>query len=376
MSWIKTLFVQLLVGFVFLEGLSYIGSKLSIFIVNDTPTLYRNTMASSAAESFHEGRTEREAWGAWRKEKSITRQVRTCFDVEISTNEIGARDNTFEPLMGENIVLLGDSFAEGFGVSYTQTAQYILEQSLGANVLNFGTAGDFGPLQEYIIYRDLAQDFEHESVLIFVLPANDFTDNDSTYWAASMAARKRYRPYFSGSENPLTPFYFPEAIPTGVFGEYSSETESEKTFGIADVKRFIVGNLWLSNPLRSLNYLVTRQDVTDGTYYLSASEQQQINMISAYSEIVKIASGKPVSFVIIPTERDFYLLDNNRELINSQVWYQNLISLATTSGGVFIDLSDFEVSNIAELFHSCDGHWSEFGNRWAAEVISMKLSEQ
>jgi hypothetical protein len=376
MNWIKTIFVQLLVGFVFLEGLSYTGSKLSIFIVNDTPTLYRSKIASSAAESFYEGRTEREAWGAWREVNSITRQVSTCFDVEISTNEIGARDNSFEQLAGENIVLLGDSFAEGFGVSYTQTAQYLLEQSLGVNLLNFGTAGNFGPLQQYIIYRDLAQDFEHESVLIFVLPANDFTDNDSTYWAASMANRKRYRPYYSGSENPITPFYFPEAIPTDVFAEYSSEAESENIFGIVDVKRFIAGNLWLSNPLRSFSYLVTKKDVTDGTYYLSASEQQQIDMISAYSEIVKIASGKPVSFVIIPTKRDFDLLGNNRELLSSQAWYQNLNSLATNSGGVFIDLSDFEVPNIDEMFHSCDGHWSDFGNRWAAEAISMKLSEQ
>jgi hypothetical protein len=372
MNWIKTIFVQLLVGFVFLEGLSYIGSKLSIFIVNNTPTLYGGKIASSAAENFHKGRTEREAWGAWREVNSITRQVKTCFDVEISTNEIGARDNSFEQLAGENVVLLGDSFAEGFGVSYTQTAQYLLEQSLGVNVLNFGTAGNFGPLQQYIIYRELAQDFEHKSVLIFVLPANDFTDNDSTFWAGSMANRKRYRPYYSGSENPLTPFYFPEAIPTNVHGE----ADLENPFGIDDVQRFIVNNLWLSNPLRSFSYLVTKKDVTKGSYYLSASEQQQINMISAYSEIVKIASGKPVSFVIIPTQRDFYILKNNRELLNSQYWYQNLNSLATNSGGVFIDLSHFEVPNINELFIPCDGHWSEFGNRWAAEVISINLSGQ
>lgn len=376
MSWIKTLFVQLLVGFAFLEGLSYIGSKLSIFIVNDTPTLYRSKMASSTAETLHEGRTEREAWGAWREVNSITRQVRTCFDVEISSNEVGARDNSFQQLAGENIVLLGDSFAEGFGVSYTQTAQYLLEQNLGINVLNFGTAGNFGPLQQYIIYRDLAQDFEHETVLIFVLPANDFTDNDSAFWATSMANRKRYRPYYSGSEDPLIPFYFPESIPTDVYGYYSSEADSDNPFGIDVVKRHIVDNFWLSNPLRSFSYLVSKKDVTDGAYYLSASEQQQINMIAAYSEIVKIASGKPVSFVVIPTKRDFYILENNREFLNSQYWYQNLSNLATNSGGVFIDLSDYDVPNIDELFHSCDGHWSDFGNRWAAEVIYMNLSGQ
>ena len=59
MSWIKTISVQLFIGFIFLEIFSYIGSKSLLFIVNDTPELYRST------ESYHEGRTEREVWGTW-----------------------------------------------------------------------------------------------------------------------------------------------------------------------------------------------------------------------------------------------------------------------------------------------------------------------
>lgn len=374
MNWIKTISIQLLIGLIFFELISYIGSKLNLFIVNDTPALYLNETGSSAAESYHEGRTEREVWGAWRQVNSITRQVRPCFDVEISTNEVGARDTSFKQLNGDNLILLGDSFAEGFGVSHTQTAEYLIEQSLGVNILNFGTAGNFGPLQEYLIYKNLAQDFAHKGVIIFVLPANDFTDNDKSFWDDSVSNRIRYRPYYSNLDNPQTPFYFPEAKPTDIFGQYSGNENNVITFSIGDIKRIIVKNFWLSNPLRSLSYLTTKQDVTSGSYYLSASRKQQYDMVGAYSEIVKAASGKPVSFVIIPTDRDIMLLKNNMDTINSQYWYQSLKDLSASSGGVFIDLIKFSVSDSNSLFHTCDGHWSALGNKWAAEIISKELS--
>ena len=377
MSWIKTVSMQLIIGIFFLELFSFLGSKAGIFIVNYTPALYQFQSSSSISESYNEGRTEREVWGAWRRPNSTTRQGRECFDIEISTNEVGARDSSFEQLEGKNLVLLGDSFAEGFGVEYTNTAQYILEQKLGINVLNFGSAGNFGPLQQYLIYRDLASSYEHDSVLIFVLPANDFTDNDRAYWEGSEANRIRYRPYYSYQDNILTPWYFPEATATDIYGDYSVSTDSSNVTAInltVRIKKFLIGNLWLSNPLRTLSYILTKHDITAGNYYLSATEEQQSDLVRAYSSVVVEAAGKPVSFVIIPTQRDFMLLENNVELVESQVWHQGLKELASSSGGVFIDLINFRTRDTTKLFHTCDGHWSEFGNIWAAGAIVDEFS--
>ena len=55
-------------------------------------------------------------------------QKRSCFNVEYKTNEVGARDSAFNNLRGRNGLLIGDSFAEGYGVNYNQTSQYILEK--------------------------------------------------------------------------------------------------------------------------------------------------------------------------------------------------------------------------------------------------------
>jgi hypothetical protein len=86
--------------------------------------------------------------------------------------------------------LLGDSFAEGWGVGIENTVQAQLEKSLGVDIYNFGSDGYY-----YLIYRDLAKKFDHDGIILFFLPPNDFTDND-------FALRKNwhptwYRPYYN-----------------------------------------------------------------------------------------------------------------------------------------------------------------------------------
>ena len=49
-------------------------------------------------------------------------------NILMSFNEFGARDSSFRDAEKNSIFLLGDSFAEGFGVSYSDTSQYILEK--------------------------------------------------------------------------------------------------------------------------------------------------------------------------------------------------------------------------------------------------------
>ena len=77
-------------------------------------------------------------------------------------------------------MLLGDSFAEGYGVSYEDTSQFLLEKKINRRILNFGAAGNFGTLQELILYQGYRQTYPHSAVFVYVLPANDFTDNDAT----------------------------------------------------------------------------------------------------------------------------------------------------------------------------------------------------
>ena len=59
-------------------------------------------------------------------------------------------------------------------------------------MLNFGVSRNFGPVQYSVIYERLAKDFEHKTVIIYLLPDNDFGENDYSNWRGS----KRHRPYY------------------------------------------------------------------------------------------------------------------------------------------------------------------------------------
>ena len=41
----------------------------------------------------------------------------------------------------------------------------------------------------------------------------------------------------------------------------------------------------------------------------------------------------------------------------------------------FIDLIQYPISNLEDLYLKCDGHWTVTGNKWAAEIISKILTK-
>mgnify|MGYP001412003228 CR=1 FL=1 len=99
----------------------------------------------------------------------------------MSFNEIGARDESFYNLPSSSLFLLGDSFAEGLGVAREEMSEFLIEKELNLSIMNFGAAGNFGPLQQLLIYEEY-NELPHQGIIIYVLPANDFTDNEVQYW--------------------------------------------------------------------------------------------------------------------------------------------------------------------------------------------------
>ena len=184
----KIFFLNALVFAFLLEAFSFIGVQFNIFSYPSIPS-YGNTSTFEGSD----WRNEKELWGAWHKKNFTSNSSKSCFDVTYKTNNIGARDNKDYSKQSESIILLGDSFGEGVGVNFEDTFTAKIKPT-NMEVFNFSSAGDFGPLQEYIIYKELASTYNHKEVIVFFLPANDFTDNSYKYQQTLFG--KRYRPYF------------------------------------------------------------------------------------------------------------------------------------------------------------------------------------
>jgi len=133
-------------------------------------------------------------FGAWhRPGHRFVHQI-GCFSAVYSTNSYGARDveRTLRS-SAPRTIMLGDSFVEGYGLSDEERLTNILERETGREHLNFGTSGAFSPLQYALLYESLASRFDHDRVLVGVLPGNDFWEMDG-----GVVLEGRYRPVYRG----------------------------------------------------------------------------------------------------------------------------------------------------------------------------------
>lgn len=380
-SFIKSVAIFLIFLLLALELFSFTLSKTGLLPVHDTPWAYR-----SKEDIFLpslQWRTEESDWGAWHKANSATRERQSCYDTPYYSNEIGARDDSFDhPKNKKRIILIGDSFAEGFGARHEETAQYLIEQKTGAEVFNFGSAGDLGPVQYAIIYEQLAKKYNPDALIIFFLPNNDFTDNDYEYWKKTNKTYKsngteRWRPYYKKTANGFDSF-----IP-----DHATKTIEAKDPNFAN--RY----LWTHNVYKTIKFILAqRREVAaqnalalqgainlssiKGGYsgYFDATEQEQEAAIFYIRKLIKESNVKQVILVSIPTMGDLGRIASGSKPENMQ-WYKAFKNFGDSLGKPveFIDLAKYVPADPTQLFWTCDGHWSNYGNKWASEIISPYL---
>lgn len=105
--------------------------------------------------------------------------------VELNTNSQGIRDSReFDPAKSDEtarVVLLGDSFAIGYGVNYEESVPALLEARLAqelkrpVEIINLGVSG-FGTAEELIALQERGWQYEPDLVLVY-WHAGDPADN-------------------------------------------------------------------------------------------------------------------------------------------------------------------------------------------------------
>ena len=95
-------------------------------------------------------------------------------------------------------------------------------------------------MQYYLIYENLAKKFDHDGVIISLLPNNDFKDNDYVYYKNNnldnFNKSPRFRPYYILDENNNFQIIYPK----------KSDLNYNK------FKEIIKNNFWFSNVIRTI----------------------------------------------------------------------------------------------------------------------------
>jgi hypothetical protein len=139
-------------------------------------------------------------FGVWHAPGSSFKHVSPDYSLTYHANAWGMRDRERDKSSGgkPRVLVLGDSFTEGWGVASKVRMSDRLEQATGIEHLNFGTSGSFGPTQYLMLFTHLAREFEPTSLVICILPDNDFLDDDYDYGKIMHATR--IRPFFVGAK--------------------------------------------------------------------------------------------------------------------------------------------------------------------------------
>src|SRR5215207_4356877 len=214
------------------------------------------------------------------------------FHTVVRINENGLRDrgHSYERQNDiERILVLGDSFAWGYGVEESERFSQLLEKSLDVEVINAGVSG-YSTDQELLWYRNEGIKYETDLVIV-VLAGNDVGDNDR-----QLVNTIYYKPKFVLEEGKLvlTGSPVPKTSPQGKF-IYSLSQRSAFAFFLVQ-RYFDLISLYGKTKVSSAQASSPVPDVN--------AEREPFKLtIALVDEIRNIAESRKAKFMIVTTDR-------------------------------------------------------------------------
>jgi len=332
-------------------------------------------------------RTEKDPWGAWGVPNSKSRLVGPCYNVEYNFNSVGARDKERHIQSPKRWIVLGDSFVDGFGIEENQRFTNILEERTGWEFANFGNSGDFGPLQYYLIYKDLAKQFEHDGVIVGLLLFNDFTDNDAEWWKLhqNRYQQNRYRPYAilsednrsykiiygtSGNATPRADFNVPPPP-----DDDASALDEKRLSTIRALARRLSEVSATFSLFRQLSSEFSSRSIIESFYnrltpgYFTTDQREITAVKLILHDLAGEIGNRPKIMLLFPVHSDFVARRSQKKNYSDQV--NQFIGDLHSDGWRVIDMADAlsEADQSTDLTLGCNAHWNATTNRRIADFL-------
>jgi hypothetical protein len=312
--------------------------------------------------------------GNWRWPNTTFRHREKCIDATYSTNSVGARDpeRALSANGAERTVMIGDSMLEGFGVGYGQRTSDMLEQMSGIEHINLGNTG-FGTIQEWLAYERFGLAYEHDKVIFFIFPENDFDDNDP-----EDESKNVYRPFLREVSRE----------PGADFEVYYTVDFEERYIGHITLSRSEMIKNKFDNAIYTANVLRWATRVLKTEYrqgrpaavwnYDNYSAQDLEIMLYTLERVTHLAGDREVYLIVVPSGSDLEYAAANG--IDNRLIDDLGAFVATRENSYLIDLIPFFLADLEKTGRpyrdytlGCDGHWNETGHRIVAETLYTEI---
>jgi hypothetical protein len=295
-------------------------------------------------------------FGVWHAPHSSYRHITPEIRLTYRANARGMRDRERETAANgrKRVVMLGDSFMEGWGVASEDRLSDRLEQATGLEHLNFGVSGSFGPTQSYLLYEHLAKTFEHDAVIFAILPDNDFLDDDYEY--GLKMHRGRYRPFFVGKDPDYKLVYTPLAK-ASTFSHILEQALRQFTY---------TGNL-----IKYMKSMARHRQASVADHYagyFDFTPDQWARLQKVLKELRRAAGDKPVLVLTIPCDTDLRRTEHG----GAAPLPAKLEETCRSLGMQYLDLLPpilADQQGWPQCYLKTDRHWSAHGNEVAANAV-------
>jgi len=373
---IASVLASLCVTWGLLEVVFYLVFKFGL-LKSDKP-LHRRILFDDSPHTLTSGDFSAH-FGRWSMPNDSALRPRPSGDsIWLRYNAFGARDKqrSIQNLnKKKRIVVVGDSFIEGYMLDTAQRFGNLLENKTGYEHLNFGINGT-GLLDYFLRYQFLAKTFEHDVVLVGILPANDFS-NYNEKQRLSLFDYPIYRPYW----HPKTTGGYQLKYSLADISQSiaSSKTRIEPRNTLYTVDSLYKTLKWYEKPFVAFNqnsYLyqgilacaakINRP--TDGKSIFESCSKDNFGLLAYFLEQLRLETqGKKVIVLVFPIEDDLKNYDTKQDIFNPE-----LGRLCKKNGFGLIDLLPYfnEYKDPkANLYTQGDGHWNAKGDSLVASVL-------
>jgi hypothetical protein len=280
-----------------------------------------------------------------------TPQFRTL--VRINDNGLRDRPHSYARQNNiERILVLGDSFAWGYGVEESERFSQLLEKSLDVEAINAGVSG-YSTDQELLWYQNEGIKYDTDLVIL-ELAGNDVDDNDQ-----QLVNHIYYKPKFVLEEGRLIPtgYPVPKTSPQGRF-IYSLSQNSALAFFL--VQRYF--------DFRSFYHQmkVNSDHASSPVSGLSTEKEDFKLTIALLDEMRNIAKSRNAKFMIVATDRWWDSPPGET--------YEDFINTLQTEGFLVLDVESMPGFDPEVMLIPNDGHWNQAGHEFVAKEIKAFIA--